>query len=202
MISFPKHETTKGRKFPAETLTSEEVQRLMRGFSRRGSAGIRDRALVCLLWRSGLRISEALSLKLKDVDPDKGTIRVLHGKGNKSRTVGIDAGALAVLDKWLDRRKTLKLNGRHPIFCTLRGTKLNDVAVRASMKKAAERVGIEKRVHPHGLRHTHASELREEGVEIGIISKQLGHSSIATTARYLDHVAPTALVETITARTW
>ena len=65
-----------------------------------------------------------------------------------------------------------------------------------------EQAGIEKRVHPHGLRHTHAAELRAEGVDIGIISKQVGHRSTATTARYLDHIAPWAVVEAIRGREW
>lgn len=71
---------------------------------------------------------------------------------------------------------------------------------RRLLKDLGERAGIAKRVHPHGLRHTHAAELRAEGVDIGIISKQLGHRSIATTATYLDHIAPVAVVEAINAR--
>ncbi len=65
-----------------------------------------------------------------------------------------------------------------------------------------EKAGIEKRVHPHGLRHTGAAEMRSEGMDIGIISKQLGHSSIATTARYLDDVSPAAGVDAVRARQW
>jgi integrase len=70
------------------------------------------------------------------------------------------------------------------------------------LKRLADKAGIEKRVHPHGLRHTHACELRQEGVDIGIISKQLGHSSTATTARYLDHIAPQAVIDIMRAREW
>ena len=64
------------------------------------------------------------------------------------------------------------------------------------------RAGIAKRVHAHGLRYTHAAQLREEGVDIGIISKQLGHASISTTAHYLDHIAPWAVVEVVAQRAW
>ena len=194
--------STRGMKFPVEILSPEEVKQLMGAFSRRGSAGIRDRALTCLMWRTGLRISEALALLPKDVDHDKGTIRVLHGKGNKARTVGVDPGCLAVLDTWMARRKVLKLTAKQLLFCKLKGGRLNGVAVRASLKRAGARVGIEKRIHPHGLRHAHASELRSEGVEIGVISKQLGHACISTTARYLDHVNPVQVINTIAARTW
>ena len=70
------------------------------------------------------------------------------------------------------------------------------------LPRLGRRAGIEKRVHAHGLRHTHAAEMRSEGLDIGIISKQLGHRSIATTARYLDHIAPYAVVEAVRRRLW
>ena len=70
------------------------------------------------------------------------------------------------------------------------------------MPRLAAKAGIAKRVHAHGFRHTHAAQLREEGVDIGIISKQLGHRSIATTARYLDHIAPVAVVQAMRGRRW
>ena len=70
------------------------------------------------------------------------------------------------------------------------------------LPRLARRASIEKRVHPHGLRHTGAAELRAEGVDIGIISKQLGHTSIATTARYLDHVAPVTVIRAMRTRNW
>ena len=68
--------------------------------------------------------------------------------------------------------------------------------------RLAARAGIDKRVHAHGLRHTHAAQLRAEGVDIAIISRQLGHASITTTARYLDHLAPRAVIEAMRRRTW
>jgi len=74
--------------------------------------------------------------------------------------------------------------------------------VRTMLGRKARRAGIEKRVHQHGLRHTMATEMRAEGVDIGVIGKQLGHSSIATTATYLDHVAPAAVIEAMRRRTW
>jgi integrase len=70
------------------------------------------------------------------------------------------------------------------------------------LPRLARLAGIAKRVHAHGLRHTHAAELRAEGIDIGIISKQLGHTSIATTIRYLDHIAPRAVVEAVAGRVW
>lgn len=192
----------KGRKLPAEVLNREEINRLMRACSKRAPTGIRNRALIAVLYRGQLRIGEALALKLKDLDRKAGTVRVLHGKGDKARTVGLDDGAWAILELWLRCRRDLGLAGRHPLFCTLKGAPLLPSYCRSLFARLARKAGIEKRVHPHGLRHTGAAELRAEGVDIGIISKQLGHSSIATTARYLDHIAPEQVVAVMCKREW
>jgi site-specific recombinase XerD len=127
---------------------------------------------------------------------------VLHGKGDRRRVVGLDDGAMAILARWLDRRKALGLNGRQPVFCTLKGEPLDDSYVRHALRRAAARAGVEKRVHPHGLRHTHAAELMAEGVPANVIQQQLGHSSLATTSVYLDHIAPADRVARLRARTW
>src|SRR5690606_20569958 len=82
------------------------------------------------------------------------------------------------------------------------GGKLRRAYIRRLMPQLAKKAWIDKRVHAHGLRHTHAAELRAEGVDIGIISKQLGHTSIATTVRYLDHIAPVAVVGAMRGRKW
>src|SRR5262249_47718028 len=139
------------------------------------------------LYRSGLRISEALALRPVDVDLGKHSIRVLHGKGDKATTRGFHSSADDALVRWLDRRKALGLRG--PLFCTLDGKPLSDRSVRDMLKRAAKRAGVVKRVHPHGLRHTFADELRQAGVDVVTISKLLGHSSIAVTSRYLDHLS-------------
>ena len=187
---------------PAEPLDQSEIEALLKACSNRAPSGIRNRALIVLLWRGGLRISEALGLFPKDLSPDKGTIRVLRGKGGKSRIIGLDAGAWSIIQRWIDRRADLKINGRRRLFCTLDGSPLQAAHFRNTLKRLASKAGIEKRVHPHGLRHSHACELRQEGIDIGIISRQLGHSSTATTARYLDHVAPQAVIDTMRAREW
>src|SRR5882724_11331329 len=114
----------KGRRYPAEVLTPDEVRALVKACSNRAPTGVRNRALVVALYRGGLRISEALRLAPKDVDRAAGTVTVLHGKGDKRRTVGLDPGAFAVLERWLDRRARLGINGRSPIFCTLKGGRL------------------------------------------------------------------------------
>jgi site-specific recombinase XerD len=177
----------KGRKFPPEPLTPDEVAAIIAGCSPKARTGIRNRALLMLLYRSGLRISEALALKPSDVDLKRHTCRVLHGKGDKATVRGFHPTATDALARWIDTRKTLGLrNG--PLFCTLEGAPLYPQYVRILLGRLADKAGIEKRVHPHGLRHTFADELRAAGVDVVVISKLLGHSSIAVTSRYLDHL--------------
>jgi len=202
IVTTAKTPSNRGRRLPPEILTSAEVSALLKACSKRAPTGIRNRALITVLYRGQLRVSEALALMPSNIDLEAGTLRVLHGKGNKARTVGLDDGALAVLQLWLMRRRELGLGSRHPVFCTLQGNPLKDSYCRALLSRLAAKAKIDKRVHPHGLRHTGAAEMRSEGIDIGIISKQLGHSSIATTARYLDHISPTAVVEAMRARKW
>jgi site-specific recombinase XerD len=158
--------------------------------------------LITVMYRGGLRFGEALALKPKDIDPDQGTIMVLHGKGDRRRTVGLDPGAMAIILRWIEKRRTLGLTGRQRLFCTLQGRPLHASYVRTMLRRLGEKVGVEKRIHPHGLRHTMSFELMWEGVPAPVIQKQLGHASLATTQRYLDHLAPKDLVETMQRRTF
>ncbi|NIT78779.1 MAG: tyrosine-type recombinase/integrase [Thermoplasmata archaeon] len=192
----------KGRKFPAEILTSEEALRLLQACSTRGSAGLRSRTVVVLLWRAGLRMSEVLGLYPKDVDLENGVVQVLHGKGDKRRIVGLDAQAAAVVSTWLERRKALGLNGRHRLVCTLKGRPVHSSQIRQTLRRLGRKAGIEKRVHAHGLRHSFAVSLLREGQNVGIIQGALGHSNIATTSRYLAHLAPEEVVAAMKGREW
>jgi len=191
----------KGRKFPAEPLTEAEVGALLRGCSLRAPTGIRNRALIAVMYRAGLRVSEALALRPADVNLADGTLRGLHGKGGRSRTVGLDAGAMDAVTRWMDRRREYGFRGG-PLFCTLHGTPVSDRYVRDMLKRLAAKAGLEKRVHPHGLRHTHAAELVREGVPVNVIRDQLGHASLAVTDRYLRNVAPADLIALGKRRTW
>ncbi len=190
----------KGRRYPAEILTPEEVRALVKACSNRAPTGVRNRALLVVLYRAGLRVSEALALAPKDVDRVAGTVTVLKGKGGKRRTVGLDPGAFAVLERWLERRAKLGINGRVPIFCTLKGERMATAYVRALMPRLGRKAGIEKRVHAHGLRHTHAAELAMEGKPVNLIQAQLGHASLAVTSTYLAHIAPAQLIEAMRSR--
>ena len=194
--------TNKGRRFPAELLSSEEIRALIRACSSRAPTGVRNRALIAVLYRGGLRISEALALLPKDVDSAQGTLTVLHGKGDRRRTVVMDPAAFALLERWMDRRRALGLSGRRPVFCTLAGEPLDSSYVRRLLPRLARRSGIDKRVHAHGLRHAHAAELAAEGLPVNVVQQQLGHGSLATTDRYLRHIAPRERVEAMRARAW
>jgi site-specific recombinase XerD len=194
--------SNKGQRFPAEILTGDEVKALLGACSTRAPTGVRNRALIATMYRGGLRISEALALRPKDLDRQAGTVRVLQGKGGKSRTVGFDPAAFGLIERWLDRRAELRINGRHRLFCTLDGKPLDPSYVRHLLPRLASKAGIEKRVHPHALRHTHAAELAREGVPLNVIQAQLGHSNVATTSRYLAHIAPAEVIRVMQGREW
>ena len=191
-------------KLPPEILTGTEVRLLLDACSRRCPTGIRNRALIAVLYRTGLRISEALALRRSDVDGDAGTVRVLHGKGDKARTVGLDPGGFGLLDLWLVRRSRLYFhaNGHTPLFCTLKGGPINSSYIRRLLPRLAAKTGIAKRVHAHGLRHTHAAELAAENVPVNVIQRQLGHSSLTTTSESLNHVAPQDVLSAMQGRVW
>src|SRR5688500_18572590 len=118
-----------GQTFPAEVLTPDEVRALIQACPATTNLGIRNRALLVMLYRGGLRISEALALRPKDVDMAAGSVRVLHGKGDRARTVGLDPGAIAAVARWMERRTTLGLTGRQPLFCDLSGKGIGAPAV-------------------------------------------------------------------------
>jgi site-specific recombinase XerD len=200
------HPPNYGLKLPAEILTAAEVGRLMDACARRTPGGVRNRALIVVLWRGGLRTAEALDLELRDVDPDAGTLTVRHGKGNRRRIVGLDPPAFAVLEQWLRVRRELGVPRGAPVFCTITSTNLGRPLGgsywRQAIKRLGAQAGIEKRVHSHGLRHTHAVELMREGVPLLVISRQLGHSSLQITQQYLDHLEPGEVVAAMQHREW
>lgn len=191
----------KGRKFPAEPLNRAEAEALLRQCSQVSTIGVRNRALLTVLYRGGLRISEALDLRPVDVDPDAGSVRVLHGKGRKARLVGIDPGAMAVILRWRDRRREIGFRSG-PLFCTLAGARLSDRYVRPLVARLANKAGIEKRVTPHSLRHTFAVELVTEGTPVNVISAWMGHANSGITSRYLDHIQPAQVIEAARRRVW
>lgn len=179
----------KGRKYPAEPLAPDEVTAIISRCSRRAPTGIRNRALLTLLYRSGLRVSEILALRPADVDLGRHSIRLLDTKSGKAQTRGFHPSAEDALARWLDTRKALGIgNHGRRLFCTLDSGPLSEDYVRAMLRRLAAKAEVTKRVHPHGFRHTFAVELEAAGTPVTTISKLLGHSSVAVTARYLDHL--------------
>lgn len=188
-----------GRTYPAETLTLDEARALIHAAGGNSALAARNQALVVVLYRAALRAAEACALVPGDVDTRTGTVNVRHGKGGKQRKVGIDGDALALVRRWVERRAVLGFGGRAALFCSMRGQPLDPSYLRKLMPTLAERAGIERRVHPHALRHTRAAELAEAGVPVNVIQRALGHSSLATTDRYLAHVAPTQVLDSMAA---
>jgi integrase len=186
----PAPHPTRGKLLPPEVFTEDEVRALIGACSKRGVTGHRNRALLAILWRTGVRISEALELRPHDIDFRNGTVRVRLGKGLKPRaTVLSDLDALPLVKQWLDEREKLQAVGEGaPLFCTLRGTPTDPSYARHLLPRLAKRAGLERRVHPHGLRHTHAADLALAGVPVLAIQQQLGHTSLVTTANYLRRV--------------
>ena len=194
----------RGRRIPTEILPAHEIAKLIGACSRVSRTGLRNRALIVVLWRGGLRISEALDLELRDIDLARCTLNVRHGKGNKNRMVAIDASAAAVLQQWLTKRSKIKaLNrpggGQH-VFCTLHGTRLLTAYVRILLPRLAVAAGVERRVHAHQLRHSFAVEMLYERIPMTFIQKSLGHTQLSTTSRYLEHVTDPDLQAAMLAR--
>ena len=116
-----------GSRLDADLLTPAEIELLMRQCSRRAPTGVRNRALIAVCWRCGLRIGEVRGLAVKDFDPDSGTLVVQRGKGGKRRVVGVDAGTVALIGRWLEIRWKNGIPGRGPLFCSLAGRPLDRI---------------------------------------------------------------------------
>jgi integrase/recombinase XerD len=185
----------RGQKYPAEILPAEEIQAMLAACNG-GATGLRNRAMIYTLWRCGLRVSELLALRPSDVSAD--AVRVLHGKGDKARTVGLDSEAAAVLGQWIERRRALGLRG--PLFCTLKGEPLHTNAVRELLKRLAVKAGVQRRVTPHTFRHTFAANAARQ-IPVHYVQDALGHSSLAVTSRYVAHLGGAA-VDAVRGLTW
>ena len=171
----------------------------------KGVSGLRNKVLIVVLYRCGLRVSEVLSIKPSDYNQTEGTLRVI-GKGNKMRVVGLDSQTRMNLDLWMLKRKELGINGTSAIFCGISkqniGKTIHTVYIRNLLKKLGAKAGIEKRMNPHNFRHTFAHDLLNEGIGLQHIQLSLGHSAIATTSKYLQRFNPRETIETIKERVW
>ena len=172
------------RRLP-QSLSESEAGRLVASPSGGDPASLRDRALLELLYSSGLRVSELSALTLQQVDLDGGLARVF-GKGSKERVVPIGAKARAALAAWITsgRPHFVKARTRSELFLGRRGTGLSRVSLWSIVKKHARRAGIKKSVKPHLLRHSFATHLLSGGADLRAIQEMLAWPSISTTQIY------------------
>lgn len=169
-----------------KALPVDDVLRLLDSASGGDPRGLRDRALLELLYSSGARISEAVGLDLDDVDAADSTV-LLDGKGGRQRLVPVGRPALAALDAYLVRaRPALAVKGRGSpaVFLNSRGGRLSRQSAWNALKAAAERAGLGSAVSPHVLRHSFATHLLEGGADVRVVQELLGHASVTTTQVY------------------
>jgi integrase/recombinase XerD len=168
-----------------QPLSVGEVAKLVAAPSGDTALEIRDRALLELLYACGLRIAEACSVRLENLDEEGGVIRVT-GKGNKTRMIPVGSVALEALKFYLinARPKLVSARSGAAIFLSVRGYPLTPARIWQLVRHYAKLAGIEEAVHPHQLRHSFATHLLSGGADLRIIQEMLGHASIATTQIY------------------
>jgi len=166
-----------------------------------GIHGARLRGLTVVLWRAGLRISEALSLAERDLDPVRGALVVRLGKGGKRREVGMDDWGWEQLRPWLEHRSSMPIG---TLFCVINaptcGRPWSGPAARTQLRRLALAAGVRRRFAPHQLRHAHAVEMAREGVPLNVIQRQLGHADLDVTSVYLQGIDNTEVISAVHSR--
>ncbi|MFA5811688.1 MAG: tyrosine recombinase XerC [bacterium] len=165
-------------------LTVDEVFALIDAAADDGALGARDRAILELLYASGLRVSELVGLNVEDIDLKSGTVRVL-GKGRKERIVPMGGKAVGAISIYIDKRASLVADlSRSWLFANRHGGRLTARSIERLLTKYLRRCGLQKAVTPHVLRHTFATHLLGAGADMRGIQELLGHSSLSTTQKY------------------
>lgn len=179
-LSLPRIE-----RYLPETLNELQVEQLIESINTAQPRGLRDRAIIELLYASGLRISELANARLENLNLEERILRVT-GKGNKTRLVPVGRKACEALAAYLsaERPKLVKPRTRSEIFLSARGTKLTTVRLWQIVKERARLSGLEANVYPHLLRHSFATHLLGNGADLRIIQELLGHADISTTQVY------------------
>ena len=170
-----RHAHNKGKKFPPDPLTPHEAQAIIDACPQ-NKTGIRNRALLTLMYRSGLRVGEALSLRPSSLDFAAHSIRLLDTKNGQAQTRGFHPSADEALKRWIALRRGLGLTAG-PLFWHIEahpGGPLSTRYVRWLTADLAKRAGVDKRVHPHIFRHTFAAELSRSGADLAAISNCSG----------------------------
>ena len=174
-----------------KALEEEDVTALLEAAAGDDPVALRDRAILELLYGTGMRVSELAGLSLADLGSDTGLVRVT-GKGDKERLVPVGRCAEAALEDWLgdwgrpclEPRRWARRGDAEAVFLNARGGRLSRQGVWGILKKRARAAGIEDRVHPHVLRHSCATHMLAHGADIRVVQELLGHVSIATTQLY------------------
>jgi integrase/recombinase XerD len=173
-----------GRRLPG-VLSSGEVTRLLSAPDPSSPAGVRDRAMLELLYASGLRVSELVSLDLNQVDLESRVLRV-RGKGSRERLVPVGGPAAQALRAWLSGARARMLRGRssRDLFVTRRGRRMTRQGFWKLLGRHARAAGIRRRFSPHTLRHAFATHLLAGGADLRAVQAMLGHADISTTQIY------------------
>ena len=172
------------KKIP-DVLNRQEVEKLLDAPSNKGWMGIRDRAILEIMYASGLRVSEVKDLKKSNVNLDAGYVKCF-GKGGKERIVPLGNVAGKAIDRYMrmSRSKLCKKEGESHLFLSRLGAKLSRQSLWKMIQKYAIQIGIKKHITPHTLRHSFATHLLEGGAELIGVQEMLGHADISTTQIY------------------
>lgn len=181
------HAPKRGKPLP-EFLTEPEIEKLLGGLKIDSPAGYRNRAILELLYATGMRISELSNLNFENLNLEENEIKVF-GKGSKERIVLISEKAKKFLESYIKTARFLicnnaKTNSNSPVFINKTGYRLQPQSVRHAVKDAVEKIELPKHVTPHVFRHSFATKLLENGADLRIVQELLGHSSISNTQIY------------------
>ena len=194
LVSMPKQS-----KYIPVYLTIDEIFRLLEEPGEQDGFAIRDRAILELLYSSGMRVAELTSLDLDQLDFASGMVRV-RGKGNKERLVPVGNPAMKALQRYLPEREKVAVARvkrglpveKNALFLNNRGTRLTARSIERLVRMYGQRAGVASRVTPHALRHSFATHLLEMGADLRSVQELLGHASLSTTQKYthlnLDHL--------------
>lgn len=178
-------------------LDARAVDQILKSPSADSTTGLRDRAMLDLLYATGLRVSELIQLRVSDFDEAGGTVRVI-GKGNKQRLVPVGRQALQAVERYRAEQRLRLLKGRASpyLFVTARGTRMTRQGFWKLLRGHGKSAGIFRKLSPHVLRHTFATHLLEGGADLRSVQTMLGHADIGTTQIYT-HVMRSRLRQTV-----
>lgn len=182
------HDGKRMSRLPSRVLSEEEVERVMAVPDLSTPTGFRDRTIMEVIYSTGVRLNEAASLKVEDIDLMEKVVRVILGKGGKDRVVPIGEKACEFVEKYLKEVRPLFLRKKEEepraIWLTKGGTALSSILIQANFRHYGKTAGVPERANPHAFRHAFATHLLRHGADIHAVSKMLGHTNLRTTQLY------------------